>query len=196
MMCRVCSTPSISTTVYGARDTEAVVRSALRSSHGIVVYDTLRYEPRGIGACMCRVVDNTWNSLMLAEAVRAAERWGGYTAVRVWRYYFGRLRSVAANDIWQNPMAPAECLIQDHEAPARGCGCGFWALFPGCVRELDRVDEWSVVGVVEPTGKVIVGTYGWRASGVMIREIWLRSHIYDGLIKDRLDGITWHIVDV
>jgi hypothetical protein len=98
---------------------------------------------------------------------------------RLWWARGGALRSWVADAAWQPGTNVACCLIQGraplHQAPGRGCHCGFWATRrPGtCLRLAD--ETWDghpplsrgrgVLGLIAAWGTLAVhGSEGFRAA--------------------------------
>lgn len=92
----------------------------------------------------------------------------------------GRLRG--QKDFWDPGVNTAACKSDAYRShphdpatiPERACGCGFWAYWHVKRHDLGGFSSaLPVVGVVEGSGKVIVGPEGFRAARAKIIAIYL-----------------------
>ncbi len=130
--------------------------------------------------------------LLLAEAARAARRWGGRAGVRAWRVE-GELWSLTHDLAWTQPTRPATCRA-GHRAPDPGCVCGYYACSPEAANQVAEYGyyEDDAIGIVEPRGRVVRHEWGWRAEHAIIREVWVPTSVWNLVDRARYPGVTWH----
>lgn len=72
---------------------------------------------------------------------------------------------------WDSPVMHATCRRSDadhnqHPAPNTGCKCGVYGYYKNSAIYCD--DDQTVVGVIEASGRVLMGEYGFRAQRARI----------------------------
>lgn len=118
---------------------------------------------------------------LVPGALRGYRRWK--------RIERNRLQSTGMYYFWpENGVARAECLFNplerpSHEAPGPGCECGLYGWYdPKDARIPLAGTEGAVFGVIEATGRTILGSHGFRASGAKV--VGVTSE--DPLVRDML----------
>jgi hypothetical protein len=117
----------------------------------------------------------------------------------------GRLRAAALPYLWQMGEQHAECMVgsrsaaglvparvqgcdcfycrrpKPHAAPDSGCQCGFYGWYsPDDTRLMDR----PVFGAIEVTGRVLLGTHGFRAERARVLGLVLPTWPPTDLLRD------------
>jgi hypothetical protein len=110
---------------------------------------------------------------------------GGLRGYREWIVGTLGLRASNFNYFWKPGINVADCRATDldfpeegHKAPDAGCTCGLYARY-----RWDRVSAhggWNgtAVGVIEASGRVILGTQGFRAEKAKIVALCIEDDIY------------------
>lgn len=123
---------------------------------------------------------------------------GTLRGYRAWRVLNGQLRAISQSTIWTDEGLVARCFangycaqmcercMEMHKAPVRECTCGIYAMY-GLVDVVAAYGSNVVVtGVIEASGKILLGTKGFRAEKARIVAAYLHPSLLD------LDmGIRW-----
>jgi hypothetical protein len=105
---------------------------------------------------------------------------GGLRGYREWTVTADGLRAVNFGYIWGPGVNVARCMGRwitpgppmRHEAPDAGCACGLYARYElvGC--------SLNATGVIEASGRVILGTRGFRAEKAKIVALCIEDDVY------------------
>lgn len=107
---------------------------------------------------------------------------GALIGYRAWRPIWGpaiRIAACAKPYVWvpKPERQRANCvrhpLFQPHVAPHVDCACGFYAR----LRDEDHgYAQTSICGVIEASGRVVLGTHGFRAEYATIKALYATSN--------------------
>ena len=126
-------------------------------------------------------------------AARVPDVIGTLTAWRGWKLTNGKLCALGMSGIWEPKQAVRSICTSktklkpdEHEAPARGCNCGYWSF-----RSLDLLKKAlgpysgsiQVLGTVEIWGKVVECENGYRSEYAYPKELWL--------LGDDMEHLSW-----
>jgi hypothetical protein len=112
---------------------------------------------------------------------------GGLRGYRAWMYGGPNgFRSYNFDYFWKPGINDAGCSLSiDPHAPGPNCQCGLYARYK-------HVEEWSrstpVFGVIEASGRIILGTEGFRAEKARILAVWFNPDHWRGLYAPHMDG--------
>lgn len=114
---------------------------------------------------------------------------------RMWTYRHDSgplLRAVAMGYEWLRGVNKAFCAYRDdHEAPVKDCratghGCGFYGWHTGFPDGFEDPIRYPVLGVIRVSGRIILGTKGFRAEKAEIEALApaLPRTMQEGMVRD------------
>lgn len=116
----------------------------------------------------------TWDTT--AAGIYLGSVWAEY------RYQAGRNQAYCRGRI-------AFAFIQGHPAPQRNCACGFYAAYKDIPREYRHHPIW---GSVKATGRVLIGTRGFRAEKVEIEALCAGTEGFSFISEETIQRLGNH----
>lgn len=91
--------------------------------------------------------------------------------------FLGRIKSANQPHVWRPGWNTAVCHSpygHHSPVPARNCGCGIYAFsgVRGRRRWTDKDARHTILGIIEASGRVLIGERGFRAEKARIVALW------------------------